>query len=51
LSNWNISRGFLYVSNIYIAGRISAAVMAVDIIFYRVPRSSFRASVAQKDPA
>jgi hypothetical protein len=31
--NWDISRGFLYVCIIYIAGRISAAVMAGDIIF------------------
>jgi hypothetical protein len=33
LTNWDISRGFLYVCIIYIAGRISAAVMAGDIIF------------------
>jgi hypothetical protein len=32
LPNWDISRGFLDVCIIYIAGRISAAVMAGDII-------------------
>ncbi len=34
LSNCDISRGFLYVCFIYIAGRISAAMMAGDIIFF-----------------
>ena len=33
--NWDISRGFLYVCIIYIAGRISAAVMAGDIILIK----------------
>jgi hypothetical protein len=32
--NWDISRGFLYVCIIYIAGRISAAVMAGNIILF-----------------
>jgi len=34
LPNWDISRGFLYVCIIYIAGRISADVRAWDIIFF-----------------
>ncbi len=34
LPNWNISRGFLYVCIIYIAGRISAAVRAGDILLF-----------------
>jgi hypothetical protein len=33
LPNWGISRGFLYVCIIYIAGRIRAAVRAGDINF------------------
>ncbi len=33
LPNCDISRGFLYVCIIFIAGRISAAVMAREIIF------------------
>ncbi len=34
LPNWDISRGFLSVYLIYITGRVSAAVMAGDIIFF-----------------
>ncbi len=34
MPNWDISRGFLQVYIIYIAGRISAAVMAGDIILF-----------------
>jgi hypothetical protein len=34
LTNWDISRGFIYVCIIYIAGRISATVRAGDIIFF-----------------
>jgi hypothetical protein len=34
MPNWDISRGFLYVYLIYITGRISAAGMAGDIIFF-----------------
>jgi hypothetical protein len=33
LPNWNISRGFLYVCIIYIAGKIRAAVRAGYINF------------------
>ncbi len=34
LPNWDISHGFLQVCIIYIAGRISAAVMAGDILLF-----------------
>jgi hypothetical protein len=44
LPNCDISRGFLYVCIFFIAGRISAAVMAGDIII-------LGCRVAQKDSA
>jgi hypothetical protein len=34
MPNWDISRGFLYVCIIYIAGRIRTAVMAGEILFF-----------------
>ncbi len=49
LPNWNISRGFLIF--IYIAGRISAAVRAGDIIFFSLAAPVWRVYEPKKTGA
>ena len=51
LPNWDISRGFLYVCIIYIAGRISAAVRAGDIIFFSLAAPVWRVYEPKKTGA